>query len=198
MNKKQLAIALSKLKDFVEKNIRLEQYRTDSELAALLLWKAFMNNDIKGKIIADFGCGNGILGFGALLLEAKKVYFVDIDEKVIKLVKENTKYFRNKEILNIDVKEFDKKIDTIVMNPPFGVQNEHADKEFLLKAFETGKKVYSIHKIESKDFIEKLCGDNNWKVNGIEKVNFIIKKIYKFHKREKYSVKVGIWELEKK
>ena len=197
MNKKQLAIALSKLEDFDDKNVKLEQYKTDSELAALLLWKAFMNNDIKEKIIADLGCGNGILGLGALFLEAKKVYFVDVDEKVIELVKENTKDFKNKKIFNLDVKEFDKKVDTIIMNPPFGVQNEHADQEFLLKAFETGKKVYSMHKIESKDFIEKLCENNNWKVNGIEKVNFIIRKSYKFHKKENYSVRVGIWELEK-
>ncbi len=198
MNKKQLAIALSKLEDVDEKNVKLEQYKTDSELAALLLWKAFMNNDIEGKIIVDLGCGNGILGLGALLLEAKKVYFVDVDEGVIELVEENTKDFKNKEIFNLDVNEFNKKVDTIIMNPPFGVQNEHADKKFLLKAFEIGKKIYSIHKIESKDFIEKLTEDNNWKVNGIEKLNFLIKKSYKFHKKEKYSVKVGIWELQKK
>ena len=113
MNKKQLAIALSKLEDFDDKNVKLEQYKTDSELAALLLWKAFMNNDIKEKIIADLGCGNGILGLGALFLEAKKVYFVDVDEKVIELVKENTKDFKNKEIFNLDVKEFDKKVKDV-------------------------------------------------------------------------------------
>ena len=35
-----------------------------------------MNNDIKDKTIADLGCGTGILGLGAAVLEAKKVYLI--------------------------------------------------------------------------------------------------------------------------
>ena len=59
MNKKQLAIKLSKLEQLKEHNQKLEQYTTPSETAASILWHAYMNNDIKGKTIADLGCGSG-------------------------------------------------------------------------------------------------------------------------------------------
>ena len=72
MNQKQLAMQLSKLVSVESKKVQLEQYPTDSEIAAEILWAAFMQGDIEDKSIADFGCGNGILGIGALLLGAKR------------------------------------------------------------------------------------------------------------------------------
>ena len=89
--KKKLEIQLSKLKQLEEFDLDLEQYTTDSSQASEILLWAFNNGDIENKIIADFGCGNGILGIGALLLNAKKVYFIDNDKKAIKITKENTK-----------------------------------------------------------------------------------------------------------
>ena len=76
VSKSALAIELSQLNVFPTPNIKLEQYPTDSEIAADILWTAFMRNDIKNKIIADFGCGTGLLGIGAILLGAKKVFFI--------------------------------------------------------------------------------------------------------------------------
>ena len=84
MNKKNLAIFLSRLNKVTSPSSELEQYATDPEIASFLLWKAYMAGDIEDKIVADFGSGNGIFGIGALLLNAKKVYFVEIDKKSIK------------------------------------------------------------------------------------------------------------------
>jgi ribosomal protein L11 methyltransferase len=42
-----------------------------------------------GVVIADIGCGSGILSIGALLLEAKKVYAVDVDPLAVKSTAEN-------------------------------------------------------------------------------------------------------------
>ena len=72
ISQNRLAIELSKLKSFEKFNISLEQYQTPSDIAAKFLWWAYMQGDISHKVIADFGCGNGILGIGCLLLNAKK------------------------------------------------------------------------------------------------------------------------------
>ena len=196
MNKKELAIRLSKLKPLKKLDISLEQYQTESELAAEILWLTYLNNDIKDKIAADLGCGNGIFGFGSLLLEADKVYFVDKDKEALSVAKENCKS-KKSGFMNIDISEFKKKTDTVFMNPPFGVQKRKADKEFLLTAMKNASVIYSIHKIESKKFIDALCKENNFKVENILEADFLLKKTYKFHKKEKYYVKTGVWIIRR-
>lgn len=195
MNKKQLEISLSKLKLIDKKNINLEQYQLEGNLAAEILMSAEEN--INGKIIADLGCGNGILGIGALLLGAKKVYFLDLDLEAIKITKENSKEFKNLEFFNCDVQKFDKKVDTVIMNPPFGVQKRNADKTFLETAFKISNNIYSIHKIESAKFIESMAKDNGFEINSILKLEFLIKKSYEFHKRKNYVVDIGVWYLKR-
>ena len=141
MKKRNLAILLSKLKTFESPDIKLEQYQTDSEIAAESLWFTHMNNDIHGKVIADLGCGTGIFGFGALILGAKKVFFVDLDEKAIKVAKENRKFLEkelkkrfNCAFINKDIRSFRNKVDVVIQNPPFGIKRTHTDKLFLMKA----------------------------------------------------------------
>lgn len=197
MNKKQLSIILSKLKPLKNFKVELEQYQTDGELASLLIWKAYQDGNIENKTVADLGCGSGILGIGALSLGAEKVYFLDVDKEAINVCKDNSKNYKNAEYLNIDINSFNKKTDTLLMNPPFGVQNRKADKEFLLKAFKTTNNIYSLHKIESKNFIEKISKENGFSVKEIIATDFIINKLYKFHKKQKYEVKIGVWHLEK-
>lgn len=53
MNKKKLAIELSKLAKLNKLNVNLEQYQTESEFAADLLWLAYQEGDVKGKVVAD-------------------------------------------------------------------------------------------------------------------------------------------------
>src|SRR3989338_11710900 len=88
-SKSRLAIALSKLMVFRAPKVRAEQYPMDSEIGACVLWNAALLGDIKGKVSVDLGCGTGILGIGALLLGAKKVYFVDSDQVALETAKEN-------------------------------------------------------------------------------------------------------------
>ncbi len=199
MNKKQLAIILSKLKTFEKPIAKLEQYQTDPEIAAEIVWFAFMNNDIKNKIIADLGCGNGILGIAALLLGSKRVYFVDIDNDAILLTKQNLNSLKLKNyiLLHQDITKFNKKVDTVLQNPPFGVQERYADKPFLEKAMQVSNTIYSFHKIESKQFIETLASDSNFRVELIIPLKFPLKKTQKFHKKESYKVNIGIWKLKR-
>lgn len=198
MNKKQLEIQLSKLKNLVPANPKLEQYQTEGNTTAQIIWKAYISGDIENKVIADLGCGNGIFGIGALILGAKKVLFLDADKKAIELTKENTSNYKNCEYYNCDITQFNKKVHTVLMNPPFGVQNRKADKKFLEKAFQISKNIYSIHKIESKNFIEKIAQENDFKIEEIIPIKLLIKKVYEFHKKKYHYTDVGIWILRKK
>lgn len=68
---KTLQSALEGLETFENPKIELEQYTTSPLIAASVLHTAEMvYGDIKGKFVADLGCGSGILCIGAALLEA--------------------------------------------------------------------------------------------------------------------------------
>lgn len=205
MNKKQLAVLLSDLETFDDSKIRLEQYQTDCEIAADILWDLEMQGEIEGKVIADFGCGNGIFGIGCMILNADKTYFVDIDEEAMKICISNIHKMKeihhsqfNFETFQGDIKKFKEKVDLVIQNPPFGVKNEHADREFLLKAMETSNKIISMHKIESKNFIEKLSNDNGFEARLIKRMKFPLKNIKDYHKKKVYHVDVGVWKIEKR
>src|SRR3989338_1673942 len=88
-SKSRLAIALSRLEGFSEPKVRQEQYLMDSEIGASVLWNACLLGDIRGKVIADLGCGTGMLGIGALMLGAKQVLFVDMDKNALETAKNN-------------------------------------------------------------------------------------------------------------
>ena len=185
MNKKKLEIDLSLLKEFIERDIKLEQYPTPSHIAAEVLW----DSNVSGKKIADLGCGNGIFGIGALILGAKEVVFLDIDEKVLKVAKENLKLIENKfekkfkvKFILSDVNEFDKKVDIIFQNPPFGTKNEHADRDFLEVAVENCLELYTFHKTSTKKFVEAFCRDNSFKLLKEYRFKFPLKAAFKFHK----------------
>lgn len=204
MNKKELAILLSKLKTFTKPKVDLEQYHTDAEIAADALWTAYMSGDIEGKTITDLGCGTGTFGLGALLLGAKKAYMVETDEETLELAKENKQMLEeetgqklNAELIRKDIRNFKKKSDTVIQNPPFGVQKSHTDKLFLLKAMETAPKIYSFHKIESQSFIKKFTQEHGYDSQLIGEYELPIKRVYFFHAKKVYKVKVGLWKVWK-
>src|SRR3989344_2668581 len=197
LSQNKLAIILSRLKELEKKDVFLEQYQTNSEIAARVLWWAYMQGDIENKVIADFGCGNGVFGIGSLLLDARKVYFIDKSKEAIKISKENYKGLKNGVFVNKNVKDFNEKVDVVIENPPFGVQKEHADREFLEQAFKISDIIYSFHKIESEKFIDSFCRDNNFIAKKIFVFDFPLKKTQKFHKKELYKVKVGVWRLNR-
>ncbi|MAG16213.1 DNA methylase [Candidatus Woesearchaeota archaeon] len=201
ITKSKLAIQLSKLKVFSKPELHSEQYTTDSEIAADFLWLAYMNGDIKNKKIADLGCGTGILGIGCLLLDAKKIYFVDNDEEALATAAVNIGDLNIKsdsyEIINNDVNEIKLKADVVIQNPPFGTKQKHADKQFLLKAFETANIIYSIHKVTSIDFIDKLSKSKNFEITHLLRYNLPIKHTHSFHKRKIHRIEVACFRIVK-
>ena len=205
-SKSSLAVLLSKLRVFEAPKLKSEQYTTDSEIAAAVLWQAYYLRDIENKIIADLGSGTGILSFGALLLGAKKVFFVENDRNSVKITKENlvfieketkTKLSEKAIFLNQDINNFDDKVDTVIQNPPFGTKQEHADKVFLEKAFLLTNVIYSFHKIETMGFVNSISKDNGFEVTHLWKFDFPIKSTYSFHRKRIQRIKVGCWRMKK-
>ncbi len=92
ITKSGLAIMLSQLETFRLPSIKAEQYSTDSESAAELLWFAHMHRNIEDKVIGDLGAGTGILGLGALMLGAKRVYFVENCRSALKTAHSNLEH----------------------------------------------------------------------------------------------------------
>ena len=203
-SKSGLAIVLSKLEGFKEPKVSVEQYAMDSEVGAFVLWNGLLKGDIREKVSADMGCGTGILGIGALLLGAKKVFFVDSDSSALKIAKKSlekakSEYMIQGEAVFIckDIKDFSEKCDTVIENPPFGVKVRHADRAFLDKALGIGKIVYSFHKSESKSFIERVSKKNEFKVTDIWDFKFPLKATYEFHSRRIKYIDVSCFRLEK-
>ncbi len=198
-SKARLAVELSKLDVFDEPDVSTEQYPVDSEIGAEILWNAYFLDDIEGRKVADLGCGTGLLGIGALILGAKKVFFVDSDENVLETAKSNLARFAEMGepvFLHQDVNDFNERADTVIQNPPFGTKTKHADREFLLKAFQTADVVYSLHKATSKDFIEKIAGDNGFKATHYWEYDLPIKASHLFHRRRIHRIKAGCWRME--
>ncbi len=204
LTRAQLAITLSKLEDFSNPDPAKEQYITDSETASQMLWGALMQGDIKDMSVADLGAGTGVLGLGAMLLGAKWVIMVEADGRAIEAARRNYESLKerfglgnNITFINSDISAYSKEVDTVIENPPFGVQNEHADRPFLIKAFEVGKAVYSLHKIESQRFIEGLAKENNFRLTHVWRYSLPLKKTMDFHTRRIERVAVGCFRLEK-
>ncbi|MEA3429668.1 MAG: METTL5 family protein [Nanoarchaeota archaeon] len=228
VTKSRLAIILSKLKVFKDAKIKLEQYPTDSEIAAEVLWNAYLQGDIEGKTIADLGCGTGILGIGALILGAKYVYFVDIDEDALDICNSNLDSIKDilqdvrgsidnnnnnpKDIVreniidNVNsqyivkkckVSSFKENVDTVIQNPPFGAKVKNADREFLEKAFEIGKAIYSMHNATTKKFIQKFADERKSRITHYWEFQFPLKQSMKYHTKRITRITVGCWRIVK-
>ena len=164
----------------------LEQYSTPASIAADILWLAFHNGDIHGQKIADFGCGTGIFAIGAALLGARKVVAIDIDEGLIKIAKEEAdKMGVEVEFHVMDVEEFAEKVDTVIMNPPFGAQyaNRMADRIFVQKAMDVSKTIYSLHLKKGVEFIKNLLSSQKWRIVEEREYKFPIKASLPFHRK---------------
>ena len=89
-----------------------------------------------------------------------------------------------------------KKINTVIMNPPFGVQNRKADKRFVEKAFEIAKTTYYIGKVESKTFIEAISKDHNKKITHYWEYEMPLKKTMQHHTKKVKKIMVGCWRIQ--
>lgn len=204
MRKKELSILLSKLSTFTKPKVGLEQYTIDGENASAILWNAFLLGDIKGKTIADLGCGTGILGLGALLLGAKHCYFVDKSIEAIKIAKKNIALLekaglmpRGKATFLIeDITKFKKEVDTVIQNPPFGTKQQHADRAFIDMALKNSQTVYSLHKTTTLDFVKSYIA-NKGIITHTFNLKLQLKATMPFHKAKIKRIDVTCVRIKK-
>ena len=193
-SKKDLEIILQKLKKPENYKGYLEQYPTDAALAAEVLFIAYLDGNLDGKTIGDFGAGNGVFSLGSAMLGASKVFAVEVDADQCELIRENTKGF-NVEIINSNIEEFHTRVDTVIMNPPFGSVVEHSDRVFLEKAVELSGFIYSLHNFKSAEFVDNFYKDNASIIRR-QVVNIRIPRLYKHHSKDHENIKALFYTCE--
>jgi len=200
--KKHLAKILSSLERFKDPKIELEQYETPGDVAAEMIWIADMKGKIRDKVIADLGCGTGILAIGCALLGAEKIYAVDVDGDAIEIARRNAvKMGCNDyiEFLKMDVSDFDINVDTVVMNPPFGCQSRNADRPFLNKGFEISNDIFSLHlaRRDVERFLEKYSAEFGFSVHFLKKMEMELPARFFFHRKRIERMDVNIIHFER-
>ena len=196
MRKKHLEMLLEQLSGFKSPKPEREQYATPATVAAELLHFAFMHGDITDTVY-DLGCGSGILAIGAKLLGAEKVIGFDDDSDVLETARANAKRLgADVEFVCSRIDEVRGKAHTVVMNPPFGAQVKGSDRPFLRKALELSSVVYSIHNAGSTEFITKFISPSV--ITEHRKIDFPIKRTFRFHTKEIQVIKVEIYRIEKR
>lgn len=222
VRKRNLEIALSKVESHPQPRAYLEQYTIPEDIAAEILFiAAYTNNDIVGKRVADLGCGTGRLAIGAALLGAKEVVAVDIDKVAVKLAWKNAAKLNVKDRIQFIIADIDVLhgvFDTVVQNPPFGVQKRKADRKFLQKSLKIAQKIYSLHKGESSKehvkrfkefgtqvalaktsaFLRRFIERRGGKILGVYQMLMIIPYMFKFHRKQKHQFLVNLYIIEKK
>ena len=221
VRKRNLEIALSKVEPHPTPKAYLEQYTIPANIAAEILYiAAYVNDDITGKNVVDLGCGTGRLAIGAALLGAKEVVGVDIDKTAVKLAwKSATKLGVKGKIqwLVADIDVLRGVFDTVIQNPPFGVQKRKADRKFLQKSLEIAQRIYSLHKGESKKelaktlkkrgtqvipvqpyvFLKSFIRKHGGKICAVYAMVMTIPYMFKFHRKRKHEFIVNLYVIEK-
>lgn len=195
--KKHLELILEKAQGFPKPKEELEQYITPSDVAAELLWHAYISGRLQGRVVIDLGCGTGKLSLGAVELGARYVVCIDIDEEALSLASEtlNRTYGTPFDILASDVRSTcpirwvgD---CTVVMNPPFGVKSPGADTDFLRVALSTCDTVYSIHKLSEglPKVLDSLASEYGYDYGILKVFDFPIRYSMDKHRKRVHYVR---------
>ena len=200
--RKKLEILLSQTEGFPSPSPTMEQYEISDEVATTVVFTAATYGDIENRTIFDLGCGPGRLALGAALLGAQHVIAVDIDTKVLKVAANNAHKLGVQDRIKFiaqNIETLTGKVDTVLMNAPFGVQKAHADRSFLQKALELGNVVYSLHKATKggRTFIAQFISQLGGRITSIQEMKMALPATMKFHEKKRHIINVDFYRIQK-
>lgn len=202
MKLKELESWLQDITGFENPKVKLEQYETPAHIAARMVHTMESSfGDLQGKVVADLGCGCGMLAIGTVMMGASIAFGFDIDSDALQICQENLEELEvpSIELIQTDVKllggdqsKFHKFFDTVVLNPPFGTKHNHgSDVEFLKVALDISKTaVYSLHKTATRSHITKKAADWGVKMQVLAQLRYDLPSTYKFHKKKSIDIEV--------
>jgi putative methylase len=213
---------LAKVRPHPSPDASLEQYTLSGSTAATILYIAYLQGDIVGKRVLDLGCGTGRLALGSCFLGAKSVTGIDIDKTAINLARENSASvgMANKvDWVQADIAAVTGKFDTVIQNPPFGVQKRAADRSFLEKGLQSADAVYSLHnhpevdkrlaaklkasggqptRVEPSPFLQRFISERGGMVEVVFAIPLVIPRMFDFHTKVKREIVVDLYVLRKR
>ena len=223
VRKLDLEMALSKIQPYSKPAPDLEQYTISADVAATMLYiAAYSHGNIVNKRVVDLGCGTGRLAIGAALLGAKEVVGVDIDRNAVEVASNCAEKFdlrKKTQWIITDIDSVNGHFDTVLQNPPFGVQKRGADRKFVVKALELSNVIYSLHKrpdhdsallkelktcsegaiqVSSSSFMERFVEENGGTVDSVYALLMTIPRMFSFHSEKKHEFVVDLYVLHKK
>lgn len=191
ISKKWLEILISEVPGFKIPKEELEQYVTPADIAADLVWFAFMVGEIEGRTVYDLGCGTGRLALASSVLGSRYVVCGDVDEDALSIA---GKVLMNGspvpyDLVLADLREalpFRNSDCVVVMNPPFGVKSRGADIDFLRAALTACNTVYSIHKLSEGfyDVVEELMKSLDSRYEVLKVIKFPLRASLSKHRKK--------------
>lgn len=202
-SKRELEIIIQSIGGYSKPKLRLEQYVTDANLVAEVVWLAYLKGDVAGKRILDPACGTGRFSAAAALLGAAQVICTDVDEDA---ARDAYKYLNSLGLLDVvDVAVMDftlpavaRTMDTSFQNPPFGIWGPRGiDVELLLNSMRLSKVTYSIHKEGTEEYIINIVKENGGSIEVMRGLRVSIPYVYRHHRKPRKMVEVYVIRISR-
>jgi putative methylase len=126
---------------------------------------------------------------------------VEIDPSVLEIARRNTEHAGVEiRLLHADIRDpatpgQTGACDTVVMNPPFGAQQVHADRPFIDAALAIAPVLYGIFNAGSRSFVGSYLAGRG-EINEVIGGQLSIKRTFSFHRDEVREIPVEIMVIK--